>query len=285
MVAGCAARILLALALTVLAGCATSQPATTARPAGTPTAFAQTPPEYQAAIAEAERIGLDIYRRDRAAWRTTDILTKLPGAQAKDGAGWLTTDLDNDVHRVVYLQSRGDGLHAWGEADYHAPSDSIANAHLISPPRALSTQEIAQARAIRTANAADWLRCAERYNVVVRPADAQEAAIHVYLIPARMKADSFPLSGFHDFTVSADGSTVTAHFSQTKTCIGQSGSPKGDKPAALMATHLTSPTPTAFHVLMSLDYGLPVFAATVENRRLWKIEEGRVHLMEKTSQP
>lgn len=285
MVAGCAARSLLALALIALAGCATSQPASTARPSSTPAAFAEIPPEYQPAIAEAERIGRDIHRRDRAAWRTTDILTTLPGAPTKDGAGWLTTDIGNDVHHVVYLQNRGDGLRAWGEADYHAPSDSIANAQLISPPRPASAQEIAQARAIRTANASEWLRCAERYNVVVRPADEQDASIHVYLIPARMTADSFPLSGFHDFTVSADGSTVTKHFSQTRGCIAHSAPPGDGQLALLMATHLTSPTPTAFHVFMSLDYGLPVYAATVENKLLWQIEQGRVRLLERTAQP
>lgn len=273
-----------------MAGCATPQPAS--MPAGDRSRAGPVaepvPAEYRAAIEASERIGRDLHRRDRAASRTTDILQQLPGAAPfpQDSAGWLTKDVGNDVYRVVYLSGQEDRLRAWAEADYHASSDSIVDPHLISPPRSLFPDEASLARAIHTATSAEWLRCAERYNIVVRPASDEHASIHVYLLPARMTADSFPQSGFHDITVSADGSTVIDHYSQTKACLGGTAPPpSGARLAALMATHLTSPAPTAFHVFMSLDYGMPVYTVTVGNGLLWSIEKGRVRSQGKVSKP
>jgi hypothetical protein len=277
-----ALRIFLqAVALVAVAGCATSQPAQSpsSSPGGAHPAVEPVPPEYRAAIEASERIGLDVYRRDRAASRTTDILQQLPGAPSlRESAGWLTKDVGNDVYRVVYLQGSKDDFRAWAEADYHVGSDSIVKPRLISPPRPLSPDETALARAIRTAMSAEWLRCAERYNVVARPASSEDASIHVYLLPARITMDSFPQSGFHDFSVSADGSKVIDHYSQTKACIGATAnSSSGAKLQGLIATHLTSPAPTAFHVFMSLDYAMPVYTLTVDNGLLWSIDKGRIH--------
>lgn len=276
-----ALRIFLqALTLVAVAGCATSHPAQSpsSSPGGVHPAAEPVPPEYRAAIETSERIGLDIYRRDHAASRTTDILRQLPGApSSQESAGWLTKDIGNDVYRVVYLQGSKDDLRAWAEADYHVGSDSIVKPHLISPPRPLSPDEMPLARAVQTAMASEWLRCAEHYNVVVRPAGSEDASIHVYLLPARITMDSFPQSGFHDFSVSADGSKVIDHYSQTKACIEATANPpSGAKLQGLVATHLTSPAPTAFHVFMSLDYAMPVYTVTVDNGLLWTIDKGRI---------
>ncbi|MBO9662425.1 hypothetical protein [Dokdonella sp.] len=275
--------------LVLVAGCATTQPtqAPSAGPGRVQPAAEPVPPEYRAAIGASERVGLDVYRRDHAASRTTDVLLQLPGAPSlQEGAGWLTQDVGNGVYRVVYLLGRKEDLRAWAEADYHVSSDSIVDPHLISPPRPLSPDETPLARAVQTAMSAEWLRCAERYNVVTRPAGGEDASIHVYLLPARMEGNSFPQSGFHDFAVSADGSAIVDHYSQTKACLRSTASPpSGGKLHALMATHLTSPVPTAFHVFMSLDYGMPVYAVTVDNGLLWSIDQGHIRSQGKVSRP
>jgi len=240
------------------------------------------PEEFDPVVHQAEVLGLSLYQRDRAAEKGTDALVasgqlKRP---AGDAVGWLVSDLGDGNYRIKYIIAQAGALRSYAEVDYNVASDRASDPHAIDPSRPLDPSELAQARAIRTAQQGEFLRCVEKYNVVTIPSGSGDrASIHVYLIPSRDDAKVFPQGGFHDFTISADGASVQDHYSQTKACLNGRPSDTQGQLAALMNSHLTSPTPTAFHVFMNLNYRMNMFTVTVQNQMLWSISGGRIRLV------
>ncbi len=237
---------------------------------------AQIPAALRADVALAESLGQQVYFRDRAAEKTTDRLVeaKAFAHPPPDPQGWVTTEIDDGKLRVSYIAKINGSLKAFAEADYDPQRDATSNAHALQEPRPLSAEEIAEAQAVQTVVKEEWLRCAPTYNEVVLGAhDRDTTALRVFLIPARASRDDYPMGGFHLFTTSADGKSVISHFSQTKTCLN---GPHPDKTVALMSSQITSPAPTAFHVFMNLNYGLPVYTVTVQNNILWNIKDGKI---------
>lgn len=240
------------------------------------------PVQFESAVHDAETLGKSLFERDRAAEKATDALIAAHQLEypAGEPAGWLISDRGGGNYHVSFLVTQSGVPKAYAEADYSAASDSASNAHAVAPPRDLEPAELAQARAIKTAQAAEFLRCVATYNVVVIPSgNGDGKTIHVYLIPSRNDAKFFPEGGFHDFTISADGTTVQDHYSQTKSCLNGTAQDSKGKLAALMMSHITSPTPTAFHVFMNLNYRLDVFTVTVQNNMLWSISGGRIRVV------
>ena len=71
------------------------------------------------------------------------------------------------------------------------------------------------------------------------------------------------------------GERVIGGYEQTKRCL--SFVPDNKRKADWLAvSHLTSATPTMFHVFMSLQYKTPVVVFTTQNRLLWKVDGGEV---------
>jgi hypothetical protein len=287
-ISSCGGPAILAFAL---AGCASTSPTaqSAARSAVTSDSnavhkaeYLPIPEEFTSAVHDAEVIGQSLYQRDRAAERTTDALvaSKQLKRPAGEPSGWLVSELGDGNYHVSYLVEEGGALKSYADGDYSATTDRASNPRALSPPRQLEPFELAQARAIKTAQSAEFLRCVPKYNVVTVPTGAGEPpAIHVYLIPSRDDAGIFPEGGFHDFTISADGTTVKSHYSQTKACLNANPSTIKGKLEALMNSHLTSPAPTAFHVFMNLNYRMNIFTVTTQNQRLWSISGGRIRLV------
>jgi len=286
----CFVSLTLANCALAVAGYASAQTAASPPPrnAGTPATKPSAannlpiPTELETAVREAETLGSSLYERDRAAEKATDavVAARLLEHETGEPAGWLISDRGDGNYRVSFLASQAGVPKAYAEADYSTSGDRASNAHAVEPPRDLEPAEIAQARAIKTAQSAEFLRCVEKYNVVTIPSgNGDDAVIRVYLIPSRNDAKSFPEGGFHAFTVSADGAAVRDHYSQTKTCLNAMPSETKGSLAGLMMSHITSPAPTAFHVFMNLNYRINVFTVTVQNNMLWSVSGGRIRLV------
>src|SRR4051794_4830347 len=94
----------LSLILGLLAGAAQAQPAPSARAAETPR-----PPIRAFDIPTIERLGLEIYRQDTAAWVATDALrAKVPDLKAAHAIGWIVEPHGAD-ERVRFLRDAGSG--------------------------------------------------------------------------------------------------------------------------------------------------------------------------------
>jgi len=266
-------------------GCASSPPAAApvqARSSAPAAEYLPIPSQFEAAVREAETAGRMLYERDRAAEKATDLLVSAGYLKQPPGrrAGWLTRDLGESRYHVSYLAEQNGAVRSFAEADYSIVTDRASDPLAMNPPRPLDPVELAQATAIRTAQSSEFLRCAEKYNVVATTDSADGSAIHVYLIPSRDEQNVFPMGGFHDITVSADGNAIAAHYSQTRACLNDKPELDGGRTlAALMSSHITTPAPTLFHVFMSLNYRMNVFAVTTQNRMLWSISGGRIRLV------
>lgn len=279
------AGLSLLLALTSCANAPSIRDARTgvSGPTDTSTAFLEVPAVLESDVRLAESVGKIIYEYDRAAEKTTDELFPDLRPTHPNGTialGWLVAALGDGTFRVSYVADSNGAFIAYAQADYSAGGDKVSNAHLVEPPRPLSAVETAQVRAIRTASASEFLRCAETYNFVsIAASDSPSSTIHVYLIPSRTDLNSFPQGGFHDFSISVDGTSILNHFRQTKACINGSVDASKGQLSSLMSTHITSTAPTPFHVFMSLNYRLPIYTVTVQNHMLWYVREGSVRLV------
>lgn len=245
------------------------------------------PLEFAGPVAMAQIHGHALWVADQAAWVSTDALRDAKALErmtGRTGAGWITARTSDTQNRwrVAYLVRENDAVSAWADVDvWFKGGKPDTEVHVHDTPRALTESEQAQVRAKALAFAQEMLACSQKNNVAVVPVGEPEGdVLHVYVMPVQESASHFPMTGFHDFRISADGNRVLSHFAQTRAC--SPGFHEGDQqPTSLVISHLNSPTPTAFHVFFSLTYGRPVFVATTENRRLWKIEKGRIFAVDK----
>jgi len=91
-----------------------------------------------------------------------------------------------------------------------------------------------------------------------------------YFLARSMRPDDI-VFGRHFKVVGSDVTT------STKTCFN-AGSPPANSAAAFI-THLLSPSPTEFHVYLSLQHKKPIYVATSAGD--WLVENGRVRFLKK----
>jgi hypothetical protein len=233
-----------------------------------------------ASLRQAERRGLDLYRADRAAWLTTDLLVAQKVVERVPGQprGW-TTRRDADVWHVAFVSEVSGQLVAFADGSVDFAADApVASLHENAEPRPIDTAEQLQLRVRADAAGREFLVCSNSYNTVVLP--SEDGGWLAYLLPAQQREGEYPTGGFHRFSYDADGGFVD-QYAHTRTCLKQTsdGLPPGAKLAGLWGTHLTSPLPNEFHVFMSLAYGMPVMSG-MRDRRMWDIENGRIAPLE-----
>lgn len=238
-----------------------------------------------AAVNEHERLGLALFRADRTAWLTTDLLFSHGIARddrfvGVDGEpdGWVTSPTaDPAIWRVAYVAKvDGEAVSvADGTVDFSG-AEPMASLRRNEPLRPLDADEKLQ-RAMRAdALARDWMVCSRSpYNAATVPDG--HGGWYVYLSPPQTRAGEFPMGGFHRFAYDGDGGFV-AQYAHTRGCIDGGDAPGGDEVESLMVTHLTTPTPNEFHAFMSLAYGLPVFVSTTD-RRFWVVVGGDINYL------
>lgn len=239
------------------------------------------PAKYRQDVTIAESIGHTLQVHDKAAWLSTDTLLAqgafqdIPG----DGAGWLTEQANDGTVAIRYLSKVDDHLVVFASARLDPAHGSIVDAMRLDPPRPVSQRDERLQRAKELALATEGnLNCNTRpFNTVAFESEEDGVrGILVFLMSA-WSDDIAPLGGDEMLRISADGSRVIDRYSQTRTCINMPT--KGlDKAVALFASHVTSATPTMFHVFLSLQYGKPILVTTTQNGLTWRVEKGRIRL-------
>lgn len=248
---------------------------------------ASVPAKYRLVVERAQVEGRLLQQEDRAAWVASDALVAKSVLSAHPNAtGWLATqqDADGDHWLVSFTETGPNGAkHQDAFADVgvalsgDSPGAFDTRVQINDPPRPLGDYErfFAQYRDMLL-KADNWLRCSKQYNYSVSLfiEDGEKYAV-VKLLPARMGKE-YPLGGFHEFRFPMLGEGGHRKFSQTNTCV--TVDPEGKEPSSLMVSHLTSETPTQFHVFMSLSYDKPIYVSTVENNLLWVVEKGLMRI-------
>jgi hypothetical protein len=233
------------------------------------------PVEFQESIALAETFGRIIYAHDRAAWLATDLVGMRALGKLKGGEGWLITDLGEAQFRVTWFgQVDGERRALLDiDVDVAAWKELPDTERKHKKGRPLTEEEHALARAQRDAIGREWLRCSSGYNTVSFPfTDRDRRMIYVYLLAGDTNDAPVHLGGDHRFRYEADGTTLIDSFSNTNSCINQQLPKNKAKGEALMVSHLKSPAPTEFHFFRMLNYRLPIYVMTVDNRIIWIAE-------------
>ena len=246
------------------------------------------PTKYQQDVSMAEFIGRTIRMHDVAAWLTTDALVE-KGVFKRvegEGRGWLTTAKDNRIEVRYFREHRG-RVEAFATAALDVASMKALDARTLSPAEPATERELRLMKARNTAlKTPDLSVCTNHApNTVVFEFDEDgREEILVFIMSAWKSNREAPLGGFHMFRYSADGETLQSQYSQTRSCPLadlDEKLPGNAEAASLAVTHLTSATPTMFHVFMNLQYRQPLYVITTQNALHWRVEQGRIHLVQR----
>lgn len=240
------------------------------------------PDKYRRDVAMAELIGGAIRRHDLAAWLTTDELVKIDAMSNLPGepSGWLTQERDDEIE-VRYF-SRVDGQPvAFAAATLHFDRTGVHDAKRLQPPQPAQPREQRLMAALKLARQQDQVYCSQRApnTVAFEYEEDDQAQILVFVMTPWLDLANAPLGGNAMYRIDATGERVIDRYEQTRSCLSARLDPKHPS-EALVLSHLTSAAPTMFHVFMSLQYRRPVVVFTVQNDLLWKVEEGRIRLLQ-----
>lgn len=249
----------------------------------------EVPARFRLAVTGAQWLGHALWLHDLAAWRTTDAGVAARAYDDLDGRsrGWLTwlPAEDRNVEVRYFVEKEG-RTYAFFQGELDRATLAAIHPRKLVPPDPADERELAFLRARELALATEELFvCTPNApNTVVlgmKELDGTEVIL-VAAMSAWMKKEDAPLGGYHLFRVSRRGGELLSHFKQTQGCIVMD--PAQHDGGGLVVTHLTSPTPTLFHVFMSLQYRTPILVATLENGLAWRVDKGRIFLLDDDSE-
>jgi hypothetical protein len=272
----------------------------------TPTAFAQkptsvpaTPPAttptnlpdqatIDAAIQAAEDRGALLFRLDRAAWVTTDVLRarwrNRPGVTL---AGWVVEETD-DTRLVTFLGQTTGGLIAVARFSERNGRVVQRNLNLSTADSELTPNQRSLARALQGARAfaasrqgsqAGVRSCASApLNSIVIPTPNATGGHDVYLMTPWVERHTYPMGGHYRLNVGSDD-TVALDRSFTTSCLQiQAGVPNRPdiRPESLIVSHILDPQPTEIHVFAHYTIGVPI--TVVIEDRIFNIARGQIEM-------
>ncbi|HXT75097.1 MAG TPA: hypothetical protein VN780_02300 [Candidatus Eisenbacteria bacterium] len=179
-----------------------------------------------AELAATTARGRELADYDLASWHATDaVLALRPAAGTvgryiarKTDSGWVVSfgrfNEAKDAFLIVYEATQGNSLSHFTVKTYE-------------PPRRDTDFFFFAARAIEISLVSSRLE-KRPYNTYVLPADSGQ--LYVYVLPAQMVADVYPLGGDVRYLVSADGATIT-ETRQLHNSILEIRNSSGPKPA------------------------------------------------------
>jgi hypothetical protein len=241
------------------------------------------PEKYRDEVRSAQLEGARLQQEDFAVWVASNALVHSGIRAPGKPTGWLAVPKDASAQAwlVSFTVKGGDRqlVYADVDVDVTKPPPKIQfKPH--GKGRELSADEQALVRARdEVSGRKNWLRCADDYNYSASFRQGRKGRETVVrALPARHDQKLYLLGGFHEFTASDKGGKPK-HYQHTNTCL-ELTLPKHGK--GFVVTHLTTSTPTLFHVFANLSYERPVYVKTSQNR-MWKVDGGRITVMDKDS--
>lgn len=234
------------------------------------------PGELRRQVAEAEREGLRVRAHDVAAWTATDALNAISALDNVPGTplGWLTREVGSVIETSFFASV--DGIpHAFAEARFELDHQKAAGARRLEQPRPADDRERRLLRARETALAAPRVQCSKTLNTVILEEPGFDD-IRVYLFSAWEQPERMPMGGHSRFRISRDGERILDVLQQTQTCNVTLDATKARTEKAGFITDLVDESPTGMQVFLNIQYDVPVVVVTELNRRLWRLEAGRI---------
>ena len=239
-----------------------------------------------AAIAEAQRIGRDIYDFDQAAWGSTDaLLAALPDPDANGVRGWIVEREPGGTVATYYGLRDGKPYKIFVA---HALGRKVSASHVVGADEDATMTPVEQrmvaARAValeRQTLAKIGFQPCERtsLNSVVLVPPTADAPVSVYYLTPQTARDRYPFGGHYRVDIAADGSIVGSR-AFAKSCVAMTPQvPPGGRAAGMFITHILDPQPTEIHAWLSLVSNIPIFVATMPSHELWDVKQGMITLL------
>ena len=243
------------------------------------------PEKWRDEIREAQLQGALLQQEDFAVWVASNALVRSGLKAPATTTGWIARPQEAEARTWKVTFTGRDGTREFAYADVivdlTTPPPQVQFQGHAAAGRPLDADELALAKARGDiAKRKGWMRCADDYNYSVGFRDAAKGReVFVRTLPARYDGKNFVFGGFSEFRYPA-GARKPKHFEQTQTCMDLTLPSEG---VGFMVTHRAGKTPSLFHVFLNLSYGKPVYVKTISNGKMWKIQDGRVSVVDKDS--
>jgi hypothetical protein len=283
---GMTGRWRIALGALVFTGCAT---AATPAPAPKPPAKEEPqgdlpiPPEMRAEIQKVEAIGRQLYVLDKVSAVATDVLMeRVPDLRNAGVAGYIPMQEADDDGRpkdsfLVSFFTRQEPPQVAYEV--HVRPDARPDFEAFQPPKPASDSLAMLVRARQAAIAA-LPPVHQPMNPVLLPASANgEKGILVYMIAGTTRPGIVVFGQHFRVLIPENSQTPTYVMPLSKTALEMParGGPAGAKTEGLAVTHLVTDWPLETHVLVSLQWHLPVYVGT--HRGIWRVDGDKIALI------
>lgn len=235
------------------------------------------PVELKDSVEKSKRVGIEIFERDTAAWKGTDLFLEMGLLQSNPALkGWITEDLGEAGYAVTFIGEKGGHYVGFYRAQVHNGIPD-ADSYIVNDAGFdLSKDQLSRFKARLLAGQLDFMRCSERYNTVVTGQNSENKT--VYLLASSTQHGEIFAGGNHQVLVDPSGDKVIEHLPLSKSCLTMQ---KQDNAVALTVTHLVSPVPTAVHVFQSLQHDIPFYVLTVENGYIWYVDGDNISIKDK----
>lgn len=274
-----------------LAGCATPQRPPEPRQ-GQPAAQDQLPipAAYLPHVRRAEGIGRQLYLLDKVGAIGTDVvMERVPDFQSRGIGGYLPVQEGDpngkpkDSFMVMFFTKEEPPRIAYevrvkvnGKPDFAA----------FTPPKAMADSALPIVRA-RAAAIAAVPNHQQPLNPVVLPGSAtDEKGILVYLIAGTTTPNRAVFGKHYRVLMPDHGDAPTYVMPMSKTAFElpvRKEAQGGETTEALMVTHLVSDWPLETHVLVSLQFKVPVYVGTAVG--IWRIDGDKISFIDDRPPP
>lgn len=243
--------------------------------------------KYEDQLRRVAETGARMYRLDQAAWVATDEVLSRDRRMMQDRRmrGYIV-DESGGKTLVLFVGLVDDKPRAIHEVAVDEGKVVRGSYQKFREGRDLTDHQAGLYAALDTARTAftkeKLLQCAENINIIVdrQEGDAPDrGGYRVYVLSATTKPDVTIAGGHHRIDLNEDADKVVGIHSFTNTCVNipkQVGRKDADTVAGLLLTHLKTPYPEEIHVFLSLNYGLPFYVLTTENKVGWKVDGGKI---------
>jgi len=156
---------------------------------------------------------------------------------------------------------------AWAEAWGRAVFDAYKATTKVS--------NLATDSALSTAANAVTDKCKGKYRaVVVAPPGMPADKIAVYYIGAVPKEQGLMIGRHYRVIVSGDGKTALSVTPSSETCLSIPPQEPDKEKVGTLTTHLLTPTPSEFHVFLSLLVHESLYVGTKTG--IWEVKDGKI---------
>lgn len=229
--------------------------------------------QYNAEIAEAERLGKIIYEKDIAAWVGTDKMLEDLGQDVSSLPlrGWVT-DKDGSRWRVNFIGEKDGQAKIYYQA--WTKGKKVKKTLTYKEGIALNDKQMAMWRARQLVAGQEFQQCAKRYNTVVLPYETKnEKFFYVYLFASTTDPTKIVIGGHYRYKVSSDGEKVVSNIAFSNGCMEITKDPKS---VMFVVTHLKTNYPQEHYVFINLSHGVALMVSVPKADLMYMINNGKI---------